>query len=530
MLNPASAIKVIVTLIVGNILLLAIWLTSKGNPSSLLLLSPFTNSCKGWQPGDASKDPPNCLRAHQFREFQAFHESGIGKDLDIPNKQSLLAAERCVLGITKCPDRPLILIDFFFWHRASRDLWGPGEAVWGWPVVRLFTNKLTQLDGIRAAGFVPIFINGRDEKGFMGTWDLARALPSSIHMYMTDANVAVRCLLDPRCVRPEDYVPHANESLRFPDAPADKVGVLPSWRVLGLSFWGARPNKWKGTPHPCRDWGQCGDEEWPFHILGNKWVLTPYAYPGHTHVPMSIEQACLALPPVTQEDKDQADAVIVLAKLPQYFHVGPAKTAVAAFGRIRDAITPTKLWTATTDNEIERYPLPEAVTQLGKQDPETYQGLVGKARALLGIGLPVISPTPYEALCRGVPVILPYTDPKMPTPQPGWSMYGMSYQHGPLQALGEPYVYSYNVHDPDDLLDKLQRALRTPIEPFIPEDMKTSAVHARIREVLLHNWEGEYNRILREREGGMPSYPDEMVDKCFYGTHLAPCSGKYAVA
>jgi hypothetical protein len=64
-----------------------------------------------------------------------------------------------------------------------------------------------------------------------------------------------------------------------------------------------------------------------------------------------------------------------------------------------------------------------------------------------------------------VPVVLPYSDPATPVPE-GWNMfYGYSFQHGPIMALGEPYAYSYNVHDPDDLEDKLRRALRTPIEP-----------------------------------------------------------------
>jgi hypothetical protein len=70
----------------------------------------------------------------------------------------------------------------------------------------------------------------------MASWALARALPSSVHAYWTDANAAVRCLLDPRCVAPADYVPHANASLRFPDADPAEVGVLPAWRVFGLVF------------------------------------------------------------------------------------------------------------------------------------------------------------------------------------------------------------------------------------------------------------------------------------------------------
>jgi hypothetical protein len=111
---------------------------------------------------------------------------------------------------------------------------------------------------------------------------------------------------------------------------------------------------------------------------------------------MSVEQACRALPPTPAEERD--DAVLVLAKLPLYFHLRPFQDAIGALGRIRDAIAPTKLWTTSKDNDIDKYPLPEALTPLGKQAPDAYVRLLGRARALLGVGFPVISPTPYEAL------------------------------------------------------------------------------------------------------------------------------------
>lgn len=54
-------------------------------------------------------------------------------------------------------------------------------------------------------------------------------------MYWTDSNAAVRCFLDSRCIRPEDYVPHWNESYRLPEVEGE-TGVLPAWRVFGVNF------------------------------------------------------------------------------------------------------------------------------------------------------------------------------------------------------------------------------------------------------------------------------------------------------
>lgn len=95
-----------------------------------------TGACDKWDPtAPASADPPNCLRATQYREFQAYHASGAYGKLDNANRKALLDAERCVLGITKCAERPIIVVDYFYWNTASRATQGPGEVVWGWPIV-----------------------------------------------------------------------------------------------------------------------------------------------------------------------------------------------------------------------------------------------------------------------------------------------------------------------------------------------------------------------------------------------------------
>lgn len=57
--------------------------------------------------------------------------------------------------------------------------------------------------------------------------------------------------------------------------------------------------------------------------------------------------------------------------------------------------------------------------------------------------------------------------------------------------------------------------------------MTVAAVHERVREVLFHDWEGEYNRIKMSNGGQMPQYSEVMIEKCFDGGHVAPCSGEY---
>ncbi|TXT08454.1 uncharacterized protein COLE_05378 [Cutaneotrichosporon oleaginosum] len=110
------------------------------------------DACAGWDPG-SDADAPGCLRAQQYREFQAFWASN--SSLDDINFHALAGAERCVPGITHCPPRPLVIIDYRYWNRAARDRAGPGEVMWGWTVN----------DAVRAAGFTPIFYEGTDEHG-----------------------------------------------------------------------------------------------------------------------------------------------------------------------------------------------------------------------------------------------------------------------------------------------------------------------------------------------------------------------------
>lgn len=55
---------------------------------------------------------------------------------------------------------------------------------------------------------------------------------------MTSGQSAFFCLTDPRCVRQEDYNEHANKStaVNINELDKDRIGTLPAWRVMALSF------------------------------------------------------------------------------------------------------------------------------------------------------------------------------------------------------------------------------------------------------------------------------------------------------
>lgn len=94
-----------------------------------------------------------------------------------------------------------------------------------------------------------------------------------------------------------------------------------------------------------------------------------------------------------------------------------------------------------------------------------FQKVVASSRVLLGIGSPGLSPTPYEALCLGVPFINPVKtwDKKDPENKSKWKA-----QHDGLLYAGvdEPYVYHVKVGDRQGFERAIVKAMETPIQRF----------------------------------------------------------------
>lgn len=90
------------------------------------------------------------------------------------------------------------------------------------------------------------------------------------------------------------------------------------------------------------------------------------------------------------------------------------------------------------------------------------------------------SPTPYEALCLGVPFINPILDVSPPLvgyllllthnfltqwdrAQPGNRMKWTA-QHGMLKLMNPPYVYNVFKDDLDGFMEAIEAAVTTPID------------------------------------------------------------------
>ncbi|KAJ7837972.1 hypothetical protein B0H14DRAFT_2362018, partial [Mycena olivaceomarginata] len=107
------------------------------------------------------------------------------------------------------------------------------------------------------------------------------------------------------------------------------------------------------------------------------------------------------------------------------------------------------------------------------------------------------SPTPYEALCLGVPFINPILgwDKNDPTNKTRWNS-----QHDTLKHLDPPYVYNVFKGDKEGFVNAVVEASSHPIESLVLDDMRMGAVEARVAAIMETDWKAEAAELLAERQ------------------------------
>ncbi|KAJ7681199.1 hypothetical protein B0H17DRAFT_1170194 [Mycena rosella] len=224
-------------------------------------------------------------------------------------------------------------------------------------------------------------------------------------------------------------------------SPQNPSGI-PTWKLLSVSFWVQAENP-----------------------LGHKWTLSPE------------DPECLSRPFVPHDQRAKPPRAYVLAKKLEYF--SPEKNAwknnfyddVAAE---TGAQFLAGAWQTTPDSESPK--LPKSVKNF-------YQALAE-------------SPTPYDALCFGVPYINPILqwDKKDPTNRQKWTT-----QQGLLKHLDPPYVYNLLKGDKEGFLKAIKDALAHPIESYILDRMRMGVVEERLGNILETDWKAEAQILLKER-------------------------------
>ncbi|KAF6759565.1 hypothetical protein DFP72DRAFT_885447 [Ephemerocybe angulata] len=335
--------------------------------------------------------------------------------------------------------------------------WRRGESIWGEAMFREFYDL----------GYTVLVTEGWVEAPFL------------YKLYGPQIQIVVgerpgKCIYNPQCVK----------STENPDG-------IPVWKIFDMNYF------------PKLDWFGTPTDATP---LGGPWIATavdngpdyPYQYIGY-----SIEESCLAqtpLPASQRENrvyilmKELAFAHFATAWEPSYYARAATDLGikfVAGYGddpkfKPGGQDRPVGGW-----KDIEE---PGKVDNLGGMGREDFLRELGKSRLLLGVGMPNWSPSPYDALCLGVPFLNPvrYFDQSDPDNQTKWET-----QHPEITRLGPgpPYVYTVHARDYEGFVAAIKKALATPIERYIAPHMKREAFRQRLINWAETDWKAKAEEL-----------------------------------
>ncbi|KAG8943762.1 hypothetical protein FRC04_002517 [Tulasnella sp. 424] len=127
---------------------------------------------------------------------------------------------------------------------------------------------------------------------------------------------------------------------------------------------------------------------------------------------------------------------------------------------------------------------PRGIVQHERLPRPEFQKTVSNSRVMIGLGNPLLSPTPYEALCLGIPFINPVRRHD-PNNKMMWEGQHPALIYG---GLDEPYVYHVQLGDREEYKAALRKAMSTPIDRYIPPRMRSSAFLGRMQTLLETDW------------------------------------------
>lgn len=321
--------------------------------------------------------------------------------------------------------------------------WFSGEQIWA----RSVMTVLGEL------GYTMIF--APDAKQLAKVYPL---FPSLVKVVLIEDFDVLACYEDPQCIKSSSN-PHG----------------VPAWKMLTMSFW-------QGPDNPLGSAWTVGPEPWS--------EITPWSSLDNVYMGYSVERTCMQIPTTPFEQRPRR--VYILAKLLSFFYedgfpwqnvslVDPSVGFVAGI----------------QDNTEGKHVVPEGIHNLGlMKQPDFYREL-GNSRALLGIGNPAISPSPYDALCMGVPFINPilHWDSEHPDDSNRWIT-----QHDGLRGLRSPYVYHVHRGDAQGFWSAVSQAMDNPIDRYVLPTMTMEALKLRVGEIIERDWKTKAEKLLVERK------------------------------
>ncbi|WVW80125.1 hypothetical protein I302_102100 [Kwoniella bestiolae CBS 10118] len=240
----------------------------------------------------------------------------------------------------------------------------------------------------------------------------------------------------------------------------------------------------------------------PSNPLGRQFTLSPENYAlsnkggeGNHYLGYSIESRCRAVPlPSSRHHRGMA-----LGKYAKYFNTSSSEWVWGKddiLGKAISSIPPSEegehekfemIATGGHDDDKtgKHEDMYKGITNLGKLPQDEWYQTLASSKFLLGVGKPNMSPSPYDALCFGVPFINPIMSWNHSDPE-DWTKWHT--QHDALRPYGAPYVYHVQKENGEQLEQAMRDALATPIKSYIPPPMTKESVKQRHRTLVETDW------------------------------------------
>ncbi|KZP05235.1 glycosyltransferase family 18 protein [Athelia psychrophila] len=383
-----------------------------------------------------------------------FPEKGVSQNPWISdNTRKLRALYRCLEDRSCGENQAKVVILGSYHFQGARMGWKGGEDIWAQSV----------MSALEKLGYTYIHSLNMER-----TIQLYQTIPHLVAAILVEPEYTFSCFED-------------KENCLLSDINPDGI---PAWKLFSFFFWAMKNNP-----------------------LGASWTLVPEDYSKlhsdwdkSTYIGYSIEAACHARSFVPHnERKKQA---YVMTKHLRFFSSGPDSAWSADLWEAATEATGIQFVVGTGDHnngDADGATLPAGLTDYGQLDQPAFLEHVSHSQVLIGVGQPATSPTPYEALCLGIPFINPIMqwDHDHPSDKSKWTA-----QHWMLSVAGPPYVYNVFANDREGFISAIRDAASTPIDSYVPEWMRTTAVEERVNNFMRRDWKSEAAALLDRRKNG----------------------------
>jgi len=356
------------------------------------------------------------------------------------NHKMLGSLFRCI-ELSNCgPNQEKVIILTSFHFLGAFRGWVSGEDIWARSTVQ----------ALRDSGYTFLYALNLER-----TVQIYHMMPDLVKVVLVEASDSHKCFKDKENCILSSQNPYG----------------IPAWKIHSFHFW-------TGGNNP----------------LGRNWTLSPedYALDGHlpnNYLGYSVEPTCLLRPFIAHNERDQA---YVMAKRSSYFVEGRERAWPPHFYDAAVNATGIKLVLGANIDKSQPE-LPAGLTNYGMMTQTAFLEAVSKSLVLIGVGKPYTSPTPYEALCLGVPFINPIINWNRDNPQDRTKWLT---QHWMLKLLDPPYVYNVFKGDLDGFIKAIEAARTNPIDRFVLERMRMSSVTSRVQSLVETDWKSHAAELL----------------------------------